>query len=764
MAILPVPTTRVSDYLVRERLRTQVQSQQLDLFRLQNQVSTGRRVFAPSDDVPAALRAITLQRTIERKSQLKINAESAQATLSSADNSLRNVADVLNTLRASAIGVVGTDATQTQRDAVINEIDTAITTLLDIGSSKHIEQFLYSGTRTLEEPYTAKDTFIEYRGNERSLRSRVDSQYLFDVGLPGDEVFGGLSEGVLGEVDLNPHLTPETQIAHLNRGEGVDLSGAITIAYQPSIGGPTQNTVVNLQGASTLADVARRLEEGAPPGAGLAVDISGSRLRVTSADGTFVLSETANGTTAEGLGLTQTLPASSLTGADLEPTLRLTTPLGNLLGTKAQGRVRLPGTNNDFTLTAAANGAAFNNLTVVLAAGGTAGAETATYTPGTNTLQVTIEAGKTTAAQVVAAINAQGTFVAAIDQLDTTDAAFNGLGSAAGGTYSGATDSSGSGTTLDLAAGFIVENGSGPVTIDTSSAETVEDLLNLLNRPDLGLAAGINSSQTGIDVRTRRSGADLRIGENGGLTATQLGIRTFAGATRLSELNRGLGVPTVDGADFEIEIADGATTSTFAVDLSSATTVQDAIAAINTATGGQVTARLKAAGGGIELVETSALTDPVTLTLRSLNQSTTAEALGLVAEGETTVSTTTGALQGEDRSSVEVDSVFNSLIRLRDALKTEDNAPEVSRAIERLDDDLTRLTFARSEVGSRLQNLDSVTTRLVDEDVQLQSSLSNEIDVDLAEAISKLTAQQYTLEATLRTTASLLQLSILNFI
>jgi flagellin-like hook-associated protein FlgL len=51
-----------------------------------------------------------------------------------------------------------------------------------------------------------------------------------------------------------------------------------------------------------------------------------------------------------------------------------------------------------------------------------------------------------------------------------------------------------------------------------------------------------------------------------------------------------------------------------------------------------------------------------------------------------------------------------------------------------------------------------------DEDVQLRSALSNDTDVDLVQAISDLTARQVSLEASLKTTASILQLSLLNFL
>ena len=120
-------------------------------------------------------------------------------------------------------------------------------------------------------------------------------------------------------------------------------------------------------------------------------------------------------------------------------------------------------------------------------------------------------------------------------------------------------------------------------TLDISAAETVDDLLNLFNGAGLGLLAEINEAGTGIDVRSRLSGADLTIGENGGTTATQLGIRTYTGETALADFNRGVGVPTaVDSADDDLRITarDG---TQFTVNLSTATTVGDVIDLINSA-------------------------------------------------------------------------------------------------------------------------------------------------------------------------------------
>jgi len=181
-----------------------------------------------------------------------------------------------------------------------------------------------------------------------------------------------------------------------------------------------------------------------------------------------------------------------------------------------------------------------------------------------------------------------------------------------------------------------------------------------------------------------------------------------------------------------------------------------------------VTARLSQAGNGIELVDASTATTG-SLTVHRVTGSLAAEYLGFVGPDQTQNSaySVDGSgnyvLGSEDRHTLEVDSVFNSLIRLRAALENGDTI-ELGRAIARLDADFTRVNFARAEIGSRLQGLDVIKTRLEDENVQLQSALSAEIDVDLVEAISQLTARQYALQASLRTAANILNLSLLDYI
>ena len=74
-SIVGIPTARISNSFIQQRLLSQVQFGQTELFRLQNQLSTGRRFETPSEDPVASMRIIDIQRLLERKQQVYSNVE-----------------------------------------------------------------------------------------------------------------------------------------------------------------------------------------------------------------------------------------------------------------------------------------------------------------------------------------------------------------------------------------------------------------------------------------------------------------------------------------------------------------------------------------------------------------------------------------------------------------------------------------------------------------------------------------------------------------
>jgi len=1007
--ITPVPTTRSSEALVVRRFLTQVQSDQLALLHAQNQLSTGRRISTPSEDAPAALRAITLQRLLERKQQVAVNLQTSKSYLTATENSLTAVSDVIIDIRGVALSVTSTVSTDDERRAAAVDVQRAFDQLLDIANQQFRGRYLFGGTRTSEAPYQKTNSFASYRGNESELRSFADLDLLFATNISGNDVFGGLSDEVRGFADLNPIVTERTQLADLRGGLGITKSSI-------HISDGARSSTVDVSSAETLGDVIRLIESNPPDGRTLTVRLSDHGLTVKLDDaggGNLTIKELGGGSTAAELGILETTGVftDTLLGEDLNPRLRPTTRLDNILGVRSQAIFTMPGSNNDLIVQAKENGPALSGVAIQFvdddllqaASGLTVGSETVAFSataraaraslalPGAdndliltgdtagvalnnvaisvvssdglgdaanvtydgaadpptltieiddagpdattlgtlvnainnnspftaaaddsagegydpagqilglpvggiatttgnsggeaNTLYIHIDAGATTANDVVRAVATDPTvsqlFDVRIDPKDTTSLSTAGLGIIP--VNATAVTSGGAGEQLDRDAGIVISNGGKQAVIYFSDVETVEQLINKINRSGMDVRASINAAGDGLDVRSTISGTDLFIGENGGTTATQLGIRTMTAASALADLNYGRGVRFAEGTDFTIRRNDGVELE---IDISSAGDIQDVLDRINTHAANQgpgaVIARLASVGNGIELVDDNPVgageltiirnvqseaawdlglmpreTDEITssqsapaepaaalVTFPPPNEQNTAFSItanepgtaqngveiifqaGLTgdladavflagtkqlvvtidptqtraatvisainnegtfyAEPDTTsdatndasgvigfvgaAGTTSGGQPeryvGADVAPVEVKSVFTTLRRLQEALLSND-LPEIQRMTAALEDDLSRLSFARAELGARGRALDTMDYRLQDETIELRETLSLEIDIDLAEAITRMTSLQAAYEASLRTLAEVYRVTLLDFI
>ncbi|HMP07532.1 MAG TPA: flagellin, partial [Lacipirellulaceae bacterium] len=199
------------------------------------------------------------------------------------------------------------------------------------------------------------------------------------------------------------------------------------------------------------------------------------------------------------------------------------------------------------------------------------------------------------------------------------------------------------------------------------------------------------------------------------------------------------------------------------VNLAGATTVQQILDAVNNHPLNNT--------GGVAIVATLTPANAIQLTdvhgrplrVLAVGGSAAAEHLGLVAPGGLQRHESSGTIAGGPIHYPDSSGVFATLTRLREAIASGD-VVAMERAIGRIDEDIRRSTFAQAEVGARQRALEITQRNLEDEDVQLRQALSNEIEVDLVEAISNLTARQASLQASLQTMATMMRLSLLDYL
>lgn len=323
------------------------------------------------------------------------------------------------------------------------------------------------------------------------------------------------------------------------------------------------------------------------------------------------------------------------------------------------------------------------------------------------------------------------------------------------------------GAGLDVSEGLTIRQDDQVFEVDLSAAETVDDVLAAINRSGAAVRGELDVTTGKIQLRLLKSGANYSVGENGGLAATRLGLRTATADVRLDSLDRGRGVKLNTGTNPDLTLVrpDG---TVLDFDAESLATVGEMIDAINNHAGNQdadrVTAALASDGNGIVLSGPGG-GGPIEVT--QPGSSNLGTALGLIPPGENSqvgvLEGTSMVLRGVDYAPVETQGALDTLLRLRNAVETGDMG-EIERLAQRLEVDFKRVNGTRGLIGHRSQSVDMMRIRAEDQTIEMRSRKSEEVDADYTATISEITRRQSSLEASLRLMGKTAGLTVLNFL
>ncbi len=295
-------------------------------------------------------------------------------------------------------------------------------------------------------------------------------------------------------------------------------------------------------------------------------------------------------------------PYAQVQGSDLDPQLTATTRIQDLFGGKGVelGSIEVSVDTGSGAQTEIIDLTSANTIQDIITRIEAPFAGDLTVSVGTDGLNLTPSAG-----------------TVAVDDLTNSTVAVNlGIKSAAAGSITGAdlnpglslytnlsdlNNGTGIGTTAGK--GLLVQNGIQSKTIDLDGLTTIEDLFNAIQVADLDLETGFTDDGGGLAISSRLSGVAFTIGENdGGLNATNLGIRTLAAQTPLAEMNLGKGVPVDGVTELDITRRDG---SEISISLAGSKTIQDVLDKINAFDTGNLVASLNTNGNGITIGDNS---------------------------------------------------------------------------------------------------------------------------------------------------------------
>ena len=196
---------------MRTSLSQQIQGQMLyldlastRLVDAQLRAISGKRIMKPSDDVPGTNRALRLRTAISNVDQFTNNIEVTEPLLGATQSTIADLVSAARSVRDIAVAAGAPDYTGGARDAAVAELNDILGQMQDIANTKHLDQYVFSGTATETAPLVpqAGPSPYAYAGNSGTRRTQVLSWVGLPVNIPGDKLFNFDGGAGAGSTDL----------------------------------------------------------------------------------------------------------------------------------------------------------------------------------------------------------------------------------------------------------------------------------------------------------------------------------------------------------------------------------------------------------------------------------------------------------------------------------------------------------------------------------------------------------------------------------
>lgn len=214
-----------------------------------NKLTTGRAFTRVSENVSGGKKAMRLRTQLYQNAQYQKNVESANERLTIAEQSMRDMSDIITSIQEQATragGVVDQDT----MDILASNIDEYKATIMQYSNSCYVDEYVFGGTNAKTAPFTVGDDGqILYNGSAVSEITVGDDGKYYDA--QGVEV--EMSNGNYIDIGLGLVNNPDGSI-DFNSAYDVSFSGVECMGF-----GTSEITYTNTDGEEVTEEVSKNI-------------------------------------------------------------------------------------------------------------------------------------------------------------------------------------------------------------------------------------------------------------------------------------------------------------------------------------------------------------------------------------------------------------------------------------------------------------------------------------------------------------------------
>jgi len=223
---------RITDGMLVNNARRQMNSNLLSLDTYQRQISSGTIISRPSDNPAGTVKSLRLRTSLMEGEQYLANINEAVSFMETTDSSLDNVDQIIQAIRQKAVAAATGSNNSQSFSAIAQEIGELKDQLKIIANATCGSKYIFAGTNVTETPYENG----KWNGNEDSLDVEIG------VGVTASINITQMKEFFMGRMEFSKNLDTATGISNLavqNLKEGEyelkTQAGAASIAANSTI-------------------------------------------------------------------------------------------------------------------------------------------------------------------------------------------------------------------------------------------------------------------------------------------------------------------------------------------------------------------------------------------------------------------------------------------------------------------------------------------------------------------------------------------------
>jgi flagellar hook-associated protein 3 FlgL len=159
------------------------------LEKLQNQLSSGKKIIKPSDDPVSTSRLIELKSTLNANKQYSRNIDFLKTELNVADKALQDISSTLTRVKKLAVRGANETLSEENRNAIAEEVDQLIDHLIQIGNTNVSGRYIFGGYKTSEAPLEKSGNAVLYKGDGNLRSVEVSNNVLINASPTGKSLF-----------------------------------------------------------------------------------------------------------------------------------------------------------------------------------------------------------------------------------------------------------------------------------------------------------------------------------------------------------------------------------------------------------------------------------------------------------------------------------------------------------------------------------------------------------------------------------------------